>query len=98
MYEVLSTNPSANVFVCGDFNVFHKDWLTYSGETNRLGELCYNFSISNDLIQMVYVPASILGCDSHDPSLLDLLYISRFFLSLNLVFLLLVNFLSGFRL
>ena len=56
MYEVLSTNPSANVFVCGDFNVFHKDWLTYSGETNRLGELCYNFSISNDLIQMVYVP------------------------------------------
>ena len=27
--EVLSTNPSANVFVFGDFNVDHKDWLTY---------------------------------------------------------------------
>ena len=26
--EVLSTNPSANVFVFGDFNVYHKDWLT----------------------------------------------------------------------
>ena len=34
--EVLSINPSANVFVFGDFNVHHKDWLTYSGGTNRL--------------------------------------------------------------
>ena len=34
--EVLSINPSANVFVLGDFNVHHKDWLTYSGGTNRL--------------------------------------------------------------
>ena len=25
---VLSINPSANVFVIGDFNVHHKDWLT----------------------------------------------------------------------
>ena len=29
--QVLSINPSANVFVFGDFNVHHKDWLTYSG-------------------------------------------------------------------
>ena len=28
--ENLSINPSANVFVFGDFNVHHKDWLTYS--------------------------------------------------------------------
>ena len=28
--EVLSINLSANVFVFGDFNVLHKDWLTYS--------------------------------------------------------------------
>ena len=34
--DVLSINPSANVFVFGDFNVHHKDWLTYSGGTNRL--------------------------------------------------------------
>ena len=39
--EVLSINPSANVFVFGDFNVHHKDWLTYSGGTDRPGELCY---------------------------------------------------------
>ena len=32
--EVLSINPSANVVVFGDFNVHHKDWLTYSGGTD----------------------------------------------------------------
>ena len=32
--EVLSINPSANVFVFGDFNVHHKDCLTYSGGTD----------------------------------------------------------------
>ena len=37
--EILSTNPSANVFVFGDFNIHHKDWLTYSGKTDRPGEL-----------------------------------------------------------
>ena len=33
--EVLSINPSANVFVFGDFNLHHKDWLAYSGGTDR---------------------------------------------------------------
>ena len=69
--EVLLINPSANVFVFGDFNVHHKDWLTYSGGTDRPGELCYNFSISNDLIQMVNFPTRIPDCDSHSPALLD---------------------------
>ena len=70
--EVLSINPSANVFAFGDFNVHHKDWLTYSGGTDRPGELCYNFSISNDLTQMVNFPTCIPDCDSHSPALLDL--------------------------
>ena len=70
--EVLSINPSAHVFVFGDFSVHHKDWLTYSGETDQPGELCYNFSISNDLTQMVNFPTRIPDCDSHSPALLDL--------------------------
>ena len=37
--EVLSINPSANVFAFGDFNLHHRNWLTYSGETDRSGEL-----------------------------------------------------------
>ena len=32
--EVLLINPSANVFVFGDFNKHLKDWLTYSGGTD----------------------------------------------------------------
>ena len=70
--EVLSINPSANIFVFGNFNVHHKDWLTYSGVTGGPGELCYNFSMSNDLTQMVYLPTQISDCDSHSPALLDL--------------------------
>ena len=50
----------------------HKDWLTYSGGTDRLGEFCYNFSISNDLTKMVNFPTGIPDCDSHRPALLDL--------------------------
>ena len=77
--EILLINPSANVAVFGDFNIRHKDWLTYSGGTDRPGELCYNFSqtISNDLTQMVNFPTSILGCDSYGPALLDLFLASE---------------------
>ena len=74
--EVLSINPSANVFVFGDFNVHHQDWLTYSAGTDQPGELCYNFSISNDLTQMVNFPTRIPDCDSHSPALLDLFFSS----------------------
>ena len=69
--EVLSINPSANVFVFGDFNVDHKDWLTYSGGTDKPGDLCYNFSITNDLTQIVNFPTQIPDCDCHSPALLD---------------------------
>ena len=70
--EFLSINPSANFFVFGDFNVHHKDLLTYSGGADRPGELGYNFSISNELTQMVNLPTQIPDCDSHCPALLDL--------------------------
>ena len=65
--EVLSINPSANVFVFGDFNVHPKDRLTYSGGTDRSAELFCNFYISNNLIQMVNFPTWIPDCDSHSP-------------------------------
>ena len=74
--EVLSINPSANLFVFGDFHDCHKDWLNYSGGTDRPGELCFNFSISNDCTQMVNFPTWILGSDSYSPSLLDLFFLT----------------------
>ena len=69
--EVFSINPSANVFVFGDFSVHHKDWLTYSNGTNTSGEICYNFSVSTNLTQMVSFPTHIPDCDSHSPALLN---------------------------
>ena len=70
--EVLWINPSTNVLIFRDFNVNHKDWLTYSGRTGRPGELCYSFSIPNDIYQMVIFPTRITDYDSHSPALLDL--------------------------
>ena len=105
--EVLSINPSANVFVFRDYNVHHKDWLTYSSGTDQPGELCYNFSISNDLTQMVDFPTQIPDCDSHSPALLDLFLSSDASICSTMAFpplrnlvlqLLLVDFVSGFRL
>ena len=58
--EVLSVNPSADAFVFGNFNVHHKDWLTYSGGT--------------DLTKMVNFPTWIPDCDSYCPALLDLFF------------------------
>ena len=34
MDEILSVNPSIIVFVFGDFNVHHNEWLTVSGKTD----------------------------------------------------------------
>ena len=59
--EFLSINPSANVLFFGDFNAHHKDWLTYSGGTDRPGELFYIFSISSDVTQMVNFLTRIPG-------------------------------------
>ena len=70
--QVLLINPSANVFVFGDFNAHHTDWLTYSSGTDRSCELCYNFFISSDLTQIINVLTRIPDCDSCSPALLDL--------------------------
>ena len=60
------------MFVFGDFNIHYKYWLTYFGGTDGSGKLCYNFSISNDLTQMVNFSTQIPDCDSHSLALLDL--------------------------
>ena len=37
----------------------HKYWTTYSGGSDRPGEHCYNFLISNDLTQLANFPTWI---------------------------------------
>ena len=58
------------MFVFGDFNVYYKDWLTYSSGTDRPCDLV-NCSISNDLTQIVNFSTWIPDCDSHTPALLE---------------------------
>ena len=62
------------MFLFGDLNVNHKDWLTYSAGKDRLVNSACNFSISNDLIKMVNFPTYIPGCDSRNPALLDFFF------------------------
>ena len=89
--EVPSINTSAYVFVSGDFNIHHQVWLNYSGGTDTPSELCYNFSISNDLTQMVNFPTRIPDCDSHSPALLDLFISSNASICSTMAFPLLEN-------
>ena len=60
------------MFLFGDFNIHHKDCLTFSDGTERPGKICYNFSILDDFTQMVNCVTRILDCDSLSPALLDL--------------------------
>ena len=60
------------MFVFGDFNAHHEDWLTYSGGTDRPVEHCYIFSISNDLTQMINFLILIPDCEAYNLALLDL--------------------------
>ena len=68
--QILSVNPSANVFVFSNFKVHHKNWLTYSAGTDRSGELCYDFPILNFLFRWLTFQLGSLR-DSHSPALLD---------------------------
>ena len=84
--EVLLIHPPANLFVFGDFTIHHKDWLTYSGRTDKSGKLCYNISVSNVLNQIVNFPTRIPDCDSHSPALLDLFLSSDASICFTMVF------------
>ena len=41
------------MFIFEDSNVHDKDWQTCSGGSDRSGELCYNFFVTNDFTQLV---------------------------------------------
>ena len=78
VFDAISSNiydfPLINryaVFVFGDFNIHHKDWLTYSGGTDGPGKLYYNFSLLNDLTLMLNFPTRIAQCNP-ESTLLDL--------------------------
>ena len=66
--EVLLINPYANVFVFGDFNVHHKDWLTHS-ELIDLVNFAITFLSQMTLLRWL---TFLLGSQTDSHSLLDL--------------------------
>ena len=64
--EVLSINSFANVFVFGDFGDHHKDWLTYSGGTDRPGDrpgIIFQTTLTQTILtQMVNFPTQTPDC------------------------------------
>ena len=77
--EVLLIKQFANVFVFGGFDVHNNGWLIYSGGTDTSVKLCYNFTISNYLTQMVNFPTRIPDCNSHSPAILDFFLLTLVF-------------------
>ena len=69
---ILCDNPSATFHICGDFNVHHEEWLTFSNKTTAEGIDCQNFALAHDLTQVVTFPTRIPDVESHFSSLLDL--------------------------
>ena len=54
-----------NLFVFGNFNIHHKDWLIYSGRNDRPGELCYKWPMTlliwlNFLLRSLAVALTVL--------------------------------------
>ena len=71
--SAISQHPSAQVMVFGDFNVHHKEWLTHSRNIDIPGIVIHNFSISQDLTEIVSSPTHIPDRASDGRCLLDLL-------------------------
>ena len=61
--------PSANIHICGDFNVHHQEWLVHSNKTDTEGRYCHDFSVAYELSQIIDSPTRVIG---HFPNLLDL--------------------------
>ena len=75
--RAISSHPSANIYVCGDFNSHHKDWLPNHIKTDQAGRNAQSFAISHNLSQMVDFITRIPDNENHNPSTLDLFLSSK---------------------
>jgi hypothetical protein len=73
---ILSSNPFSEIVILGDFNVHHRQWLNSSTQ-DAAGELAYQFSILNDLVQLVQLPTRIPDRPGDSPNILDLFLTSN---------------------
>ena len=52
--ETINFNLHIKEKMFGDFNIHHKEWLTYSGGTDISGELCYKISVKIKYLKRPY--------------------------------------------
>ena len=69
---ILSEFPSANIHICGDFNVHNEEWLVHSNKTDAEGRFCHDFATAYDLTQIVDSPTRVPDAEGHFANLLDL--------------------------
>ena len=69
---ILSEHPSANIHICGDFNIHNEEWLVHSNKTDVEGRFCHDFATAYDLTQIVKSPTRVPDADGHFANLLDL--------------------------
>ncbi|MCP4340929.1 MAG: hypothetical protein GY799_19080, partial [Desulfobulbaceae bacterium] len=74
--HILSHSPFSEISILGDFNVHHRLWLS-SLRTDSPGEQAYDFSILNDLEQLVQHPTRIPDRLGDQPNILDLFLTSN---------------------
>ena len=70
--KILVSYPSANIHICGDFNVHHEEWLVHSNKTDPVGRYCHNFSVAYELTQIIDSPTHVPDIIGQYHNLLDL--------------------------
>ncbi|KAL7641293.1 UNVERIFIED_CONTAM: hypothetical protein RMT77_008431 [Armadillidium vulgare] len=74
--HILSSSPFSEIIILGDFNVHHRQWLSSSSQ-DPAGELAFQFSIHNNLEQLVQLPTRIPDRLGDEPNILDLFLTSN---------------------
>ncbi|KAL7640560.1 UNVERIFIED_CONTAM: hypothetical protein RMT77_008835 [Armadillidium vulgare] len=74
--HILSSSPFSEIIIFGDFNVHHRQWLSSSSQ-DPAGELAFQFSIQNNLEQLVHLPTRITDRLGDEPNILDLFLTSN---------------------
>ena len=69
--SIMCDYPYANIHLCGDFNVHHKEWLC-SRITSEEGKRCHEFSTIYGLTQIVKGPTRVPDVIGQTANLLDL--------------------------
>lgn len=52
--------PSARFHICGDFNIYHKEWLGHSNKIDEEGRYCKDFTVAHELKSLQNPPVFLM--------------------------------------